>query len=471
MPIAPVGALVADLVRNGVITDQAGRTAGEYARDVARRHPEYFEWVASIHPYRKDALEALEQAKRDGARAVKWLPSAMGIDPASPQCDRFYESLSKNNIPLIAHGGLERAVLGREAHDIGNPLRLRRALEAGVRVVVAHCASLGEDRDLDRGENGPYVESFSIFSRIFEKFDNCHGDISAMTQVNRAGPALARVIENDAWHARLLNGSDYPLPGVMPIFSVDYLVSLKMVEASAADVLREIRLHNPLLFDFVDQAGTSLPGAQRGEGVTLDISRHGLSFIAEQIDEAMLPELVDGIVLLSLTVMLSDDKRIVVRGRVSPDVAVVQVGEVKVEPRDGRLARAAAGSEGVRLHGGHHVNPRHRHAGALRDLFDHGEELRVLGALDLPRAGGAQHDVRGEPVRPHVHRGGDDGEDDDAVDPADGPANGDQQTTERGEQDDRLEVVHGSSGWRVRTNIVSKAGGGSVSKVLSRTCS
>jgi predicted TIM-barrel fold metal-dependent hydrolase len=223
----------------------------DYARDVARRHPEDFEWAASIHPYRKDALEALEQAKRGGARAVKWLPSAMGIDPASSRCDRFFEALSRLNLPLIAHAGLERAVLGREAHDFGNPLRLRRALDAGVRVVVAHCASMGEDRDLDRGANGPYVDSFSLFTRVFDKYQTCYGDISAMTQVNRAGPALARIIENESWHARLLNGSDYPLPGVMPIFSVDYLVSLKMIPAAAADVLREIRLHNPLLFDFV----------------------------------------------------------------------------------------------------------------------------------------------------------------------------------------------------------------------------
>ena len=222
-----------------------------YAREVARKHPEYFEWAASIHPYRKDALEALEQAKRDGARAVKWLPSAMGIDPASPKCDRFYELLSRNQLPLISHAGLERAVLGREAHDFGNPLRLRRALDAGVRVVIAHCASIGEDQDLDRGPNGPYVDSFSLFVRVFEKYPSCYGDISAMTQVNRAGPALARVVEEQGWHARLLNGSDYPLPGVMPIFSVDYLVSLGMIQPSAADVLREIRVHNPLLFDFV----------------------------------------------------------------------------------------------------------------------------------------------------------------------------------------------------------------------------
>ena len=37
----------------------------------------------------------------------------------------------------------------------------------------------------------------------------------------------------------------------MPIYSVDYLVSLKLLEPAAAPVLREIRLHNPLLFDFV----------------------------------------------------------------------------------------------------------------------------------------------------------------------------------------------------------------------------
>lgn len=222
-----------------------------YARDVAKRNPDQFEWAASIHPYREDALAALEQAKREGARAVKWLPSAMGIDPASPKCDRFYEALGKHGLPLIAHAGEERAVLGREAHDFGNPLRLRRALEAGVRVVIAHCASIGEDRDLDRGPSGPYVDSFSLFVRVFEKYASAYGDISAMTQVNRAGAALARVVENERWHARLLNGSDYPLPGVMPIFSVDYLVSLGMIAAPAADVLREIRLHNPLLFDFV----------------------------------------------------------------------------------------------------------------------------------------------------------------------------------------------------------------------------
>jgi hypothetical protein len=139
-------------------------------------------------------------------------------------------------------------------HDFGNPLRLRRALDAGVRVVVAHCASMGQDRDTDAGPNGPMVDSFLLFERIFkeQRYERLlFGDLSAMTQVNRAGPALARVVQEEAWHSRLLNGSDYPLPGVMPIFSVDYLVSLKLLEPPAAPVLREIRAHNPMLFDFV----------------------------------------------------------------------------------------------------------------------------------------------------------------------------------------------------------------------------
>src|SRR5258705_9394078 len=138
-----------------------------YARDVAKAHPEYFEWVASIHPYRKDSIEQLQKAKTEGARAVKWLPSSMGIDPPSPKCDRFYDQLKTLNLPLISHAGLERAVVGRELQEYGNPLQLRRALDAGVRVVIAHCASMGQDRDLDQGANGPHVDSFLLFERLF----------------------------------------------------------------------------------------------------------------------------------------------------------------------------------------------------------------------------------------------------------------------------------------------------------------
>ncbi len=229
-------------------------TPNTYAREAAHAAPEVFEWAASIHPYRTDCVTELEQSVRDGARAVKWLPAAMGMDPASPRCDRVYEALARLDCPLIVHCGEERAVHGAGRQELGNPLKLRRPLDHGVRVVVAHCASLGQDRDLDRGADGPVVDSFALFARLMEEpayERNLFADISAMTQLNRAGPALKTVIERADWHPRLLNGSDYPLVGIMPLFSPDYLIELGLLEPAAAPVLTEIRKHNPLLFDFV----------------------------------------------------------------------------------------------------------------------------------------------------------------------------------------------------------------------------
>ena len=224
-----------------------------YAQQTAQRHPAVFEWIASIHPYRRDSVTALEAAHRAGARAIKWLPAAMNIDPASPRCDGFFAALARLRMPLITHGGMERAVHVGDRQPLDNPLRLRRALDHGVRVVLAHCASMGEDHDLDRGPDGPLLPSFDLFARLMDEpryGKLLFGDLSAVTQIDRAGPALQRIIERGDWHHRLLNGSDYPLPGIMPLFSVDYLVSLGLLAPPVAAVLSAIRQYNPLLFDF-----------------------------------------------------------------------------------------------------------------------------------------------------------------------------------------------------------------------------
>lgn len=224
----------------------------EYAAAIARQFPAEFEWVASIHPYRQDCVEALQAVAKQGARAIKWLPSAMGIDPLSSHCDRFYEALARLQLPLISHAGREMAVQGG-SQEWGNPLRLRRALDHGVRVVVAHCASDGDDQDLDAGEHGPRVRSFDLFARMMGEAryqGRLFGDISALTQLNRAW-ALKHVLEHRDWHARLLNGSDYPLPGIMPLFSPSRLAAEGLLDEQAVAPLNEIRQHNPLLFDFV----------------------------------------------------------------------------------------------------------------------------------------------------------------------------------------------------------------------------
>jgi len=237
-------------------------TPNAYARAMAQQHPRYFEWIASIHPYRADALEALEQAVRDGARAVKWLPNAMNIDPASERCDAFYRAMAHYDLPLLTHAGKERAVSGSAAQDFGNPLKLRRALDLGVRVIVAHCASLGEDRDLDQGADSPTVSSFDLFARLMQEpryVGRLFGDISAMTQFDRA-TFLKQVLARSEWHGRLLNGTDYPLPGILPIYSATSFVDLGLLAPDAVAVLDAIQQHNPLLFDFVLKRALRLNG-------------------------------------------------------------------------------------------------------------------------------------------------------------------------------------------------------------------
>lgn len=228
-------------------------TPNDYAAAICQAHPDKFAWAASIHPYRADALDALERAVQSGAKAVKWLPAAMNIDPASKRCDTFYDALAKYRLPLITHAGEEKAARGDGLQHLGNPLLLRRPLGRGVRVVVAHCASLGMDRDLDKGENGPWTDSLQLFARMMTEQDwqtTLHGDISALPQSNRAA-FIRNVLEREDWHQRLLNGSDYPLPGVMPLFSTNKLARLKLLDKAAVPVLDAIREHNPLLFDFV----------------------------------------------------------------------------------------------------------------------------------------------------------------------------------------------------------------------------
>jgi mannonate dehydratase len=192
-----------------------------------------------------------------GACALKWLPSAQGIDPASPRCDRFYQELAQLGLPLIAHAGEERAMPGDD--KLGNPLKLRRALEHGVKVIVAHCASMGASPDLDRGaEQGALADNFSLFERMMDQpayEGRLFGDLSALTQSARAGAPLKRVLERAReggdWAGRLLNGSDYPLPAIMPLYSPRELADSGYLDAAKLAPLRLIRHHHPLLFDFV----------------------------------------------------------------------------------------------------------------------------------------------------------------------------------------------------------------------------
>jgi len=221
-----------------------------YACKIATAHPDVFEWVASIHPYRKDAIDRLHAAAAHGARAVKWLPAAQNIDPASPRCDAFFAALARLGLPLITHCGAEKAAVVGGLDALGNPLKLRRALDAGVRVVAAHCASYGQDEDLD--QPGTWQPSFTLFARLMDHpawQKNLRGDISAIVLRNRKAAVIKTLLTRQDWHPRLLNGSDYPLPGILPIVSPAALAAAGLLPRQAVATLKRLREYNPLYFD------------------------------------------------------------------------------------------------------------------------------------------------------------------------------------------------------------------------------
>ena len=223
----------------------------DYVLGVRDADPEVFLAAASIHPYRADAIEELERVHAAGVRVLKWLPSAQGIDLAHERCAPFYEACARLEVALLIHAGAEQAVHAEEDQALGNPLLLRHPLGAGVRVIAAHCASLGEDEDLD-DPGRPLVSSFQLLVRLLEEPEwegLLYGEISTVTQRNRFPLMLAELLQRQDLHPRLINGSDWPLPGVNLLYSTRALQKAGFLTEEERGHLNEIYQWNPLLFD------------------------------------------------------------------------------------------------------------------------------------------------------------------------------------------------------------------------------
>ncbi len=155
---------------------------------------------ASINPHRLDALDRLDKAAEDGAVLLKWLPSVQGINPADARLKQFYRRLQELKLPLLTHTGGEESFT-RVDNSLADPIRLQCALDEGVTVIAAHCASNGRNagqKNMDR------------LLPLFKMYPNLYTDISSLTQVNRLGH-LPKVLRHNDIHDRLLYGSDMPI--------------------------------------------------------------------------------------------------------------------------------------------------------------------------------------------------------------------------------------------------------------------
>jgi len=190
-----------------------------------REAPEVFLFGASIHPYRRDALEALERCAEQGAVLVKWLPNSQGIDPADRRLLPYYQKLAELDLPLLCHTGFEFA-LPAIHQAYGNLERLRLALEQGVIVIAAHS-----------GSGGLFINRRALtrFEQMLRRYPNLYCDTAALALPNRM-EALLWWRNHPELFNRLLFATDFPVP----FWTLPWLLFL-----SRADYVRFAREHNP----------------------------------------------------------------------------------------------------------------------------------------------------------------------------------------------------------------------------------
>jgi uncharacterized protein len=171
--------------------------------EACRRHPGELLPGPSVNPFRRDAMERLEECVEGGATLIKWLPSAQGIDPASPRLSAFYQRLAETGIPLLVHSGGGEMTFREVRPELKDLSLLRTPLEAGVTVICAHSATpVTLSRDPDQ---------VPLLRSMLGEYPHLWVDNSGMANPSRF-PYLPRLAREALFQARTLYGSDFPVP-------------------------------------------------------------------------------------------------------------------------------------------------------------------------------------------------------------------------------------------------------------------
>lgn len=164
-------------------------------------HPDHLLAGVSINPSRRDALDEVARCAERGAFLVKVLPNTQQFNPAEERFRSFYRALADRKLPFLSHVGYEFSLLGKD-QSVGDPARLRLALEEGVTVIAAHGASQG------LFFHEPHWKTLTDFVARYPHF---YWDASALTLPNRVG-MMMRLRHEPKLLERMLFGTDYPLP-------------------------------------------------------------------------------------------------------------------------------------------------------------------------------------------------------------------------------------------------------------------
>ncbi len=174
--------------------------SNDYVLKTAQAHPNEFLAGVSINPQRRDAIDEVHRCADAGATLVKVLPNAQQFDPADARYKAFYRTLAERQLPFLSHVGYEFSLIGKD-QSVGDPERLKLALDEGATVIAAHACSYGLIL---------YEKFLPTLRDFIKRYPHFYCDLSALTLPNRFR-MLLHLRKHPEVHERLLFGTDYPL--------------------------------------------------------------------------------------------------------------------------------------------------------------------------------------------------------------------------------------------------------------------
>lgn len=174
--------------------------SNDYVLKTVQAYPDLFLAGPSINPQREDAVEEVHRCADAGAVLIKVLPNAQHFNPADLKYKPFYRALAERKLPFLSHVGYELTLIGRD-QSMGDPARLRTALDEGVTVIAAHACSYGLML---------YEKFIPTLHDFAKRYSNFYADISALTLPNRLR-MLLHLRRHPELQDRLIFGTDYPL--------------------------------------------------------------------------------------------------------------------------------------------------------------------------------------------------------------------------------------------------------------------
>lgn len=195
-------------------TDEFGSdiySSNSFIRQLCRQNPERFLFGASVHPYRPQAIDCIDEVFAAGAVLLKWLPLHQNIDISDPRTVQVLRHCAEIGLPVLVHYNEEFTLTTNhpEWQGLCPALQvLKRLGQQGYMptTIVAHVATPVSAI----GDRVPFEQLIEAMLGDFYQAP-LYADISALGTWGKAG-FLRELVQRPDLHSRLVFGSDFPVP-------------------------------------------------------------------------------------------------------------------------------------------------------------------------------------------------------------------------------------------------------------------